>query len=218
MFLISSIRLVFLFPEILQYQLLPRIFRWRFFFEKDRFDRSRRVRQIHGFKNFSGIRLESCRCGRNPESGIHPLLRERWGGRVIAADGTTEKKAVAEIVFADEAERKWLEQIVHPFISREAEKLVASFPEDSRVMFDVPLLFECGWEKLVDETIAVWTPPEIQMERLLARGWSREHAEFRIQSQIPAAKKLELADYGIINHSDMENLKRQCAELNRILK
>lgn len=154
----------------------------------------------------------------NPESGIHPLLRERWGGRVIAADGTTEKKAVAEIVFADEAERKWLEQIVHPFINREAEKLVASFPEDSRVMFDVPLLFECGWEKLVDETIAVWTPPEIQMERLLARGWSRKHAEFRMQSQLPAAKKLELADYGIINHSDMENLKRQCAELNRILK
>ena len=72
--------------------------------------------------------------------------------------------------------------------------------------------------KTGDETIAVWTPPEIQMERLLARGWSRKHAEFRIQSQLPAAKKLELADYGIINHSDMENLKRQCAELNRILK
>ena len=48
---------------------------------------------------------------RNPESGIHPILRERWGERVIAEDGTTEKRTVAEIVFAEENERKWLEEI-----------------------------------------------------------------------------------------------------------
>ncbi len=153
----------------------------------------------------------------DPGSGIHPLLRERWGDGVIAPDGTTDKRAVAEIVFADEAERKWLEQILHPFIGREAEKQLAALSRENRVMFDVPLLFECGWEKQVERTIAVWAPADVQMKRLLERGWSREHAEFRIGSQLSADRKLELADYGIINHSGMDLLRSQCAELNRCL-
>jgi dephospho-coA kinase len=153
----------------------------------------------------------------DPGSGIHPLLRERWGGRVIAADGTTDKRAVAAIVFADEAERKWLEQVIHPFIERELEKRLAQFPPEDRVMLEVPLLFECGWEKLTDRTVAVWSPPGIQMERLLKRGWSREHAEYRIRSQFSADRKLELADYGIINDSGMDTLRMQCEELNRCL-
>lgn len=154
---------------------------------------------------------------RNPESGIHPILRERWGERVIAEDGTTEKRTVAEIVFAEENERKWLEEIVHPFIEREAERRIAGFSPDARVMFDVPLLFECGWEKRVERTIAVWASPGVQMNRLLERGWSREHAQYRIANQLPADRKLELADYGIINDFDWNTLKAQCAELNRHL-
>ena len=153
----------------------------------------------------------------DPGSGIHPLLRERWGDHVITADGTTDKRAVAAIVFADEVERKWLEQIIHPFIGRKLEEQLAhSFPED-RVILEIPLLFECGWEKLTDRTIAVWSPPGEQMKRLLERGWSREHAEYRIRSQFSADRKLELADYGIINDSGMDTLRRQCEELNRCL-
>lgn len=153
----------------------------------------------------------------NPESGIQPLLRERWGDRALAPDGTTEKRTVADIVFADEKERKWLERIVHPFIRQEVERQIAHFSEDACVMVDVPLLFECGWEKELEATIAVWASPGVQMERLLARGWSRTHAEFRIASQLSADRKLELADYGIINDSDLETLKKQCMELNRHL-
>ncbi len=153
----------------------------------------------------------------DPQSGIHPLLRERWGDDVIAPDGTTEKRKVAEIVFADEIERKWLEQTVHPFIGREREKLLASFSENDRVMFDIPLLFECGWENQVEKTIAVWAPADVQMKRLLERGWSREHAEFRISSQLPASRKLELADYGIINNAGLGQLRKQCEILNSCL-
>ncbi len=153
----------------------------------------------------------------DPGSGIHPLLRERWGDHVITADGTTDKRAVAAIVFADEVERKWLEQIIHPFIGRKLEEQLAHSSPEDRVILEIPLLFECGWEKLTDRTIAVWSPPGVQMKRLLERGWSREHAEYRIRSQFSADRKLELADYGIINDSGMDTLRRQCEELNRCL-
>lgn len=153
----------------------------------------------------------------DPHSGIHEKLAARWGKKAVAPDGTTNKKALAEIVFADETERKWLEGILHPFIARRADELFRSYGKDANVMFDVPLLFECGWDRRTEQTVAVWSPPEIQMERLLARGWSREHALFRIQSQLPAEKKLELADYGLINDSTLEVLKRQCIRLNQCL-
>ena len=69
----------------------------------------------------------------------------------------------------------------------------------------------------MEQTIAVWASPGVQMNRLLERGWSREHAQYRIASQLPADRKLELADYGIINDFDWNTLKAQCAELNRHL-
>ena len=69
----------------------------------------------------------------------------------------------------------------------------------------------------MERTIAVWASPGVQMNRLLERGWSREHAQYRIANQLPADRKLELADYGIINDFDWNTLKAQCAELNRHL-
>lgn len=154
----------------------------------------------------------------DPRSEIHAVLESRWGKKATLADGTTNRKAVAEIVFGDPEERKWLESVLHPCIFREIKRETKFLRgEGANVMFDAPLLFESSLEKLTDKTIAVWSPFAIQMERLLARGWSREHAENRIRSQMPSGKKLELADYGIINQSTLEDLEKQCVYLNRYL-
>ena len=58
--------------------------------------------------------------------------------------------------------------------------------------------------------IAVWSPEAVQMERLLARGWTEDHARKRIAAQYPAAKKLEMSDWGIINRGSLESLREQC--------
>ncbi len=153
----------------------------------------------------------------DPHSGIHRELAAIWGKEVIASDGTTNKKVLADIVFSRETERRHLEAVLHPFIDRRIQELFRACGEEANVMFDVPLLFECSWNTRTEKTVAVWAPPDLQMERLLARSWSREHALFRIQSQIPAEKKLELADYGLINNSSIDRLKQQCIRLNRCL-
>lgn len=154
----------------------------------------------------------------DPGSGIHSVLKDRWGKDVLLADGTTNRKAVAEIVFGDPEERKWLEEILHPFIFRkiesEAERLRG---EGANIMLDAPLLFESSLNDLTEKTVAVWSPFDIQLKRLMDRGWSREHAEKRIHSQLPAEKKLELADYGIINQSTLDDLEKQCIYLNQYL-
>lgn len=170
-----------------------------------------------GWKTVDADRV-CIRLHEDPESGIHSVLESRWGKQVLLADGTTNRKSVAEIVFADPEERKWLESVLHPFIFREIEREIKSLREiGAYVMLDAPLLFESSLDHLTEKTIAVWSPFAIQLERLLARGWSREHAEKRIRSQFSAEKKLELADYGIINHSTLPDLKKQCIYLHRFL-
>lgn len=144
-----------------------------------------------------------------PDSPFVRLLEARWGKSVRAADGMPDRKVIAEKIFDDENERNWLNSVLHPEIFTRLERQAAE-AQVPYVVIEAPLLFESEWHSGMDRTIAVWSPPEIQMERLLGRGWTREHAEKRIAAQLPAMKKLELADYGIINRSTLESLREQC--------
>ena len=147
-------------------------------------------------------------------SAFAERIAERWGRDFLRGDGTPDRAEIAKKVFADSGELAWLNALTHPEIRRRIEYGIADCDCTQRVMIDVPLLFESGWDKFVHLTVAVWSPPEIQMARLLARGWTREHAEARIASQFSAQNKLERADYGIINNASLDTLKEQCVELN----
>ncbi len=141
------------------------------------------------------------------------MIAAKWGRDFIGTDGTPDRRKIARKVFSHEEERAWLNSLMHPEIMRRIRLGVELCDCSSFVMIDAPLLFESGWDKSVELTIAVWSAPEIQMERLLARGWTGEHALARIASQLPAHKKLELADYGIINNASLSALEEQCIEL-----
>ena len=144
-------------------------------------------------------------------------LRMRWGGKVFSPDGAPDKKAIARIVFDSSEERRFLDSILHPEIFRRVEKELLSFPDSPFAMIEAPLLFEAGWEKNVFRVVTVWADKEIRMQRLLERGWTLDHAEKRIASQIPDDKKLAMADYGIINSSSLEFLQEQCVRVWEML-
>lgn len=144
------------------------------------------------------------------------LLEERWGKEAISKEGLPDRKFIAEKIFNSEGDRLWLNGVLHPEIRRRLEEKILHISE-RMVMIEVPLLFESSWESTMDSTVAVWSAPEIQMTRLLARKWTKEHALSRIRSQFPAEKKLSLADYGVINNGSLEELEDQCRELEKIL-
>lgn len=120
-------------------------------------------------------------------------LRERYGAAVFAADGGVDRTALAARVFAEVAERRWLEQLTHPLLFAEWRRLLATQPEADWV-FEVPLLFEQSLENWFDFTVCVACSPELQFVRLEQRGLSRELAGQRISQQLPLARKIELAD------------------------
>jgi len=78
------------------------------------------------------------------------------------------------------------------------------------VVAEVPLLFEVGWEGLMDEVWVVYVRPEVQLERLLARSsLSREQAERMIESQLPLDVKVSRADRVIDNNGPLEKTWEQ---------
>ena len=161
------------------------------------------VKVIDADKVCSGIYEEK-------ENSVLVRLRERWGKVITLPDGSLNKKEIARIVFDSEEERRFLDGVFHPEIFRRVEESLSSCKDDPCAMLEAPLLFEAKWEKNIFRSVVVWAAPPVRMERLLVRGWTKEHAEKRIASQIPDDKKLAMADYGIINSSSLTLLKEQC--------
>ena len=143
------------------------------------------------------------------DSPLVKLLEARWGREVRGGDGTPDRKVIAEKIFDNETEREWLNSVLHPEIFFRLENR-ATASRAGFILVEAPLLFESGWNRKMQGNIAVWSPETVQMERLLARGWTEDHARKRIAAQYPAAKKLEMADWGIINRGSLESLREQC--------
>lgn len=151
------------------------------------------------------------------QSGIPETLRKRWGKRVFSGDGSLDRKKIAEIVFNESSELLWLNDLLHPEVLRRAREEVKN-SRNKYVIFAVPLLFEAGWEKEFDLVVAVWTDRDTQYGRLLQRGWSEKEIEARCRYQVSPERKMELADYALINNGSLDFLFEQCEKLNNEIR
>ena len=123
-------------------------------------------------------------------------VADRFGARVINADGTLDRRALGDIVFGDPAARADLEAIVHPAVYASIEGWFASQPSGTRAAIaDIPLLFETGHEDDFDRVLVIACPPEEQLRRVIARdGISEQDARARIAAQWPIEEKVRRAD------------------------
>lgn len=147
-------------------------------------------------------------------------IREAFGDEVLAPDGTLDRRALGDIVFADEEARRRLEAITHPRIRQQTKAEIDAAAEQGRtVIAEIPLLFESdGARAMVDKTIVVYVDEKTQEERLMVRdGWSRDQARARMASQLPLAKKAAMADWVIDNGGSLEETKNQVEDLWRKL-
>jgi dephospho-CoA kinase len=135
-------------------------------------------------------------------------LRGRYGPGIIGAGGLVDRPALARIVFADDAERIWLEELTHPPFYVLARAALGAEPGASWAV-EVPLLFEKSLENWFDFTVCVACDPLSQLARLEQRGLDRALAEQRISKQLPLARKIELSDLVLWNDGSTGFLKSQ---------
>ncbi|PFG67860.1 dephospho-CoA kinase [Propionibacteriaceae bacterium ES.041] len=141
-------------------------------------------------------------------------VRERFGDRVLAADGSLDRKALGAVVFADSQARKDLEGILHPLIRARAAELQQAAAPEAIVVQVIPLLAETGRTEGFDAIVVVDLPTETQLHRAMARdGSSAEQAGARIEAQAGRTERLAVADLVVDNSGDREQL---LAEADRV--
>ncbi|MCG7421702.1 dephospho-CoA kinase [Micrococcus sp. ACRRV] len=135
-------------------------------------------------------------------------VQDAFGDRVIAADGSLDRAALAQIVFADPAARQRLNGIVHPRVRRMAREIVAQAGPDAVVVQDVPLLVETGQADAFDLVIVVEAPAEERIRRMVEdRGMTREDALARMAAQATDEERAAVADVVIVNDGDLDRLR-----------
>ncbi len=140
----------------------------------------------------------------------HQAIAEMFGERLIY-DGSVDRKALGTVVFADSAKRKQLENLLHPLIYEEIERLSTRQDLLKKPYFiDIPLFFE-GERYPIEKSLVVYTTQAQQLERLMLReGYSQEEALGRIKTQIPVEEKRKRATYVIDNSGTLTQLKQEC--------
>lgn len=148
-------------------------------------------------------------------------LRKYFGDGILNPDLTINRQKLGGIVFNDRGKLEILNQIVHPEIFREDERITKEILDhhpDALIIKDIPLLMETIAIKLVDKIIVVRTSEETQIKRMLERGFDRQEALKRIRSQAPLSEKIKIADFVIENDGPEEETKKQVEQIYQKLR
>jgi len=138
-----------------------------------------------------------------------------FGAKAVAADGSLDRAAMRELVFADSARRKVLEGILHPLIRAEARRRVAGATAPY-VLLVVPLLLEsAGYPDLVQRILVIDCDESLQISRTMQRSGLTETAVRAIMAaQLPRQQRLARADDVLHNDGDLAGLHSQVAALH----
>lgn len=139
-----------------------------------------------------------------------------FGESVLRPDGTLDRAALGDIVFADPDRRRVLELILHPPIIAEQDRLIAEVratTPDAIVIVDAALMIESGGYRRFDALVVVHCDPPVQRERLMKRnGISAEEADQRISAQMSQDEKLAYATLTVDTTGTLEDTRRRTEE------
>jgi len=148
------------------------------------------------------------------EGDAVPAIEAAFPGTTVS--GKVDRGKLSARVVHDPVAMKRLEEIVHPMLGASRQKFFADAESSGApfVVVDIPLLFETGGEKAVDAVIVVTTSPELQRERVLARGTMDEaKLDAIIARQMPDAEKRKRADFVVDTSHGLEPVRAQIQDI-----
>ena len=145
-----------------------------------------------------------------------PAIRDAFGDEVFHSDGTLDRRGLGAVIFADNQARETLDSIMQPLLREMIiEGIAFARAEGAAVcVLDMPLLYEKKLDGLCDRVWCAYIPRETQLARLMERdGFSRDEAEARLRSQIPAEEKAARADVVIDTSGSIQYTKEYVISL-----
>jgi dephospho-CoA kinase len=163
----------------------------------------------HGAATVSSDEIVHHLLATDPE--VKRALVERLGEEILGADGDPDRERIALRVFKDRDALDFLEELLHPLVSREymawREQLGALADPPAVCVTEVPLLYEVGAEKRFDKVVVVTAPSKLREAR---RGGRKDDREDRL---IPDREKVERADFAYVNTGTPDELDAWVAEV-----
>jgi dephospho-CoA kinase len=143
-----------------------------------------------------------------------PAIEAAFPG--TTAGGKVDRAKLSAQVVQDPAAIRRLEQIVHPMLRTYHQKFLRDAEQSGApvAVMDVPLLFETGGEKRVDAVVVVTTTPEIQRQRILARGTMTDEAlDAILARQLPDAEKRKRADFVVDTSHGLDPVRARIRDI-----
>lgn len=142
-------------------------------------------------------------------------IAEHFGSHVLTEDGSLDRRALREIVFADADALKVLEGITHPAIGEELKRQITASQSPYTVLVS-PLLLETSQKTLVDRILVIDAPAELQVQRTMERDHVPEGQVAAImKAQMERTKRLDQADDVVENHGSLQAFHEQLAGLHQ---
>jgi dephospho-CoA kinase len=152
------------------------------------------------------------------EPAVQDAIRQRWGSGVFAADGSVDRSAVAQRVFAPgragKEDLRFLERLVHPLIRQRLLSQLKALSAQGRraIVIDAALLFEAGWHDLCNIIVFIDAPRPVRLARARRRGWADDQFDARDAAQWPVDEKRRRADAVLENNGTLDNLRQAVGE------
>jgi dephospho-CoA kinase len=145
-------------------------------------------------------------------------IAQVFGVDVLDADGTLNRRALSERVFADRTAMTRLNAIMHPRVHEARLERLAALGQTPLVVLDIALLFEAGRREAVDRVVVVTVSERQRFRRLARRGYNERQVMARLGMQWPQSRKAALADDVIDNSGDLDATRRQVQTLLQTLR
>ena len=144
-------------------------------------------------------------------AAVIDAVRERFGDGVFDAGGSVDRRALGELVFAQPAEREWLEGLLWPLVAERTQRWhdeqARREPPPRAAIVETPLLFEAGGERRFAATIAVVADDELRAARVAGRDQAALQA--RERRQLSQEEKAARATHVVVNDGTVEELRER---------
>ena len=143
-------------------------------------------------------------------------ILDHFGKKILGLDGELDREQLRSIIFNDAAEKKALENIIHPKVLNEINKNISD-SSAAYLIIAVPLMIETGMNKLMDRVLLIDCSIETQIRRLIERDkCTKQQAQSIIENQASLESKKAICDDVIVNEegTSFDQLKTQVIQLN----
>ncbi|MCU7960303.1 MAG: dephospho-CoA kinase [gamma proteobacterium symbiont of Bathyaustriella thionipta] len=139
---------------------------------------------------------------------------KHFGKHIVAANGELDRSLLRQLIFENTAEREWLEQLLHPLIYKNLSEQLC-LATSAYAVIEIPLLMEHPQPSFIDRVLLVVSSESERIARIRRRdGLRMDEIRSVMAQQMPAEKRLQMADDVLHNDQDISQLQLQVDRLH----